>query len=87
MSVESFLKILFDKKKDGEKLINISDTAIVLPFPDSMKQETLDELFKNNKQGLKGTRVTPIMDAIFHVVELFEKLKKENRLHDRDIKS
>lgn len=86
MSVEDFLQILFDKKKNGQELINISPNAFTLPFPDAMKQETLDGLFKDNKQGLKGTRVTPMMDAIYCVVEQFEKLKKENRLHNRDLK-
>ena len=96
LSVDEFLKILYTKCPNGEQLITTSDNAIILPFPDSMKQETLNELFTFDKNtidlrktkglNLKGTQVTPVMDAIFRTVELFEQLKNENRLHDNDLK-
>ena len=93
LTVDQFLKILFEKCPNGEKLINIDKNGFVLPYPDAMEQEILDQLFTfdekdidiNKVKHLKGTQVTPIRDAIYACVDMFEYLKKEGRLHDNDL--
>ena len=93
LTVDEFLQILFEKCPHGEKLINIDENGFNLPYPDAMKQETLDQLFTfdendvdiNQVKHLKGTKVTSIRDAIHACVDMFEKLNKEGKLHDRDL--
>ena len=84
-TVENFLHILSQKYPNAKNLIKISNDAITLPYPDKMKQETLDKLFKMNDK--MNTNVTPITTAISKIANRFEKLKQEKRLHSKDIQN
>eukprot|EP01084_Bolivina_argentea_P059152 107976_1 len=83
MDCKDFLRNLFKLIPDAAKYITLKKDGIVLPFPDKLTQNTLDNLFK----GQEPLRITPISDAIEKVVKQFQQLKRQNRLHSRDLPS
>lgn len=83
MDCEDFLNELFKLIPSAKDYIKINPDGIILPFPDSMEQSTLDNLFK----GRYPLKITQPRDAIQRVVEQFQELKRQNRLHSNDLPS
>jgi len=83
MDCHDFLGHLFRLIPGAEDYVDIDSDGVVLPFPDSMEQDTLDQLFK----GRPPLNITSVPDAIGKIVAQFQALKKANRLHAKDLPS
>lgn len=81
MDCQDFLHHLFQLIPESEQYIRIDPNGVVLPFPDSMEQDTLDNLFK----GRPSLDITAVPEAIKRIVTQFQELKRENRLHAKDL--
>ena len=84
MDCREFLETLYKLIPNSRYKVKIDENkAIILPFPDSMTQISLDNLFK----GEPAIKQTSISKAIERVVKQFKELKKQNRLHTKDLPS
>lgn len=81
LSVQQFINIVSSLLPNAKQLISVDENAIVLPFPDSMLQPSLDVLFK----GTEKPKITRVEDAIAKIVLHFRRLKNENKLYSNDL--